>query len=64
MNRVDTYLTSLASMLAATPRAALEAIEHILWDTYQRDGTILVCVGMVVAHRLRRISQVIWQNGR
>jgi D-sedoheptulose 7-phosphate isomerase len=43
MNRVDSYLTSLASVLAATPRAALDAIENILWDTYQRDGTIFVC---------------------
>jgi D-sedoheptulose 7-phosphate isomerase len=43
MNRVDTYLSSLASMLAATPREPLQAIEQILWETYARDGTIIVC---------------------
>lgn len=43
MDRVDAYLTSLAQALGATPRAALRAIEQALWETYERDGTIIVC---------------------
>jgi D-sedoheptulose 7-phosphate isomerase len=43
MHQVDSYLTSLASMLAATPREPLQAIEQALWETYERDGTIIVC---------------------
>jgi D-sedoheptulose 7-phosphate isomerase len=43
MSRVDSYLTSLARALAATPGEQLVAIEQIFWETYQRDGTILVC---------------------
>jgi D-sedoheptulose 7-phosphate isomerase len=43
MSRLDTYLTELAAALTATPRAPLEAIGQALWETYQRDGTIIVC---------------------
>jgi D-sedoheptulose 7-phosphate isomerase len=43
MDRVDSYLASLAQVLAATPREPLRAIEQALWETYERDGTILVC---------------------
>ena len=43
MDRVHTYLTSLANAIAATPREALQEIEQALWETYERDGTIIVC---------------------
>ncbi|HWQ14644.1 MAG TPA: SIS domain-containing protein [Roseiflexaceae bacterium] len=43
MDRVDHYLTSLAQALARTPREPLWAIEQALWETYERDGTIIVC---------------------
>jgi D-sedoheptulose 7-phosphate isomerase len=41
--RIDTYFTSLAAVLTATPREPLTAIEQALWETYERDGTIIVC---------------------
>ncbi|HMO58713.1 MAG TPA: SIS domain-containing protein [Roseiflexaceae bacterium] len=41
--RIDSYLTSLAAVLAQTPRAPLAAIEQMLWETYERDATIIVC---------------------
>jgi D-sedoheptulose 7-phosphate isomerase len=41
--RVDQYLTSLATTLAAVPCESLRAIEEALWQTYRRDGTIIVC---------------------
>ncbi len=41
--RVDGYLASLAETLAAVPREPLRAIEKALWQTYLRDGTIIVC---------------------
>lgn len=40
---VDGYLTSLAATLAAVPREPLHAIEETLWQTYLRDGTIIIC---------------------
>lgn len=43
MERVDRYLNELAAKLAATPRAPIAAIEQALWETYERDGTIIVC---------------------
>jgi D-sedoheptulose 7-phosphate isomerase len=43
MERIDTYLTSLASVLSATPREPLRAIAAALFETYQRDGTIIIC---------------------
>ncbi len=43
MNRVDQYLASLSAMLTATPREPILEIEQALWETYQRDGTIIVC---------------------
>lgn len=43
MNRVNQYLESLSAVLSATPREPLQAIEQLLWETYQRDGTIIVC---------------------
>jgi D-sedoheptulose 7-phosphate isomerase len=43
MQRIDQYLTELAAALAATPREPLHAFERALWETYARDGTIIVC---------------------
>ncbi|MEN9939082.1 MAG: hypothetical protein RLZZ387_5661 [Chloroflexota bacterium] len=43
MSRVDTYLASLAAALTNVPAGPLAAIEQALWETYQRDGTIIVC---------------------
>ena len=43
MARLDNYLTTLATTLAAVPREPLRAIEDALWATYQRDGTIIIC---------------------
>ncbi len=43
MDRIDSYFTQLAARLAETPRGPLAAIERALWETYQRDGTIIVC---------------------
>ncbi len=43
MHRIDRYFAQLAETLAATPRGPLEAIEQALWETYERDGTIIVC---------------------
>jgi D-sedoheptulose 7-phosphate isomerase len=43
MDRLTTYIEELAAALAATPREPLRAIEQVLWETYQRDGTIIVC---------------------
>jgi D-sedoheptulose 7-phosphate isomerase len=43
MERVDQYLTSLAQALTSTPREPLGLIEQALWQTYERDGTIIVC---------------------
>ncbi|NWG21618.1 MAG: SIS domain-containing protein [Chloroflexi bacterium] len=43
MTRLDGYLASLATALAAVPRESLRAIEDALWQTYQRDGTIIIC---------------------
>jgi D-sedoheptulose 7-phosphate isomerase len=43
MDQLDAYLTTLAQTLAATPRAPLRMIEDALWETYERDGTIIVC---------------------
>jgi D-sedoheptulose 7-phosphate isomerase len=43
MHRIDRYLSDVAAALAATPREPLRAIEQALWETYQRDGTIIIC---------------------
>ena len=43
MQRIDAYLNELAAALAATPREPLHAIERALWETYERDATIVVC---------------------
>ena len=43
MEQLDTYLTELARTLAAIPRDALTAVAQALWETYERDGTIVIC---------------------
>jgi D-sedoheptulose 7-phosphate isomerase len=43
MDHLNTYLEELSAALAATPREPLRQIEQALWQTYQRDGTIIVC---------------------
>lgn len=43
MDRIDTYMAQLAEALQATPRDQLAAVAQALWETYQRDGAIIVC---------------------
>src|SRR5689334_22998173 len=43
MEQLDIYLTQLARTLAAIPRPALEQVAQALWQTYERDATIIVC---------------------
>lgn len=43
VQRIDRYLNEVAAALVATPREPLEAIERALWETYERDATIVVC---------------------
>ncbi|MGQ9549453.1 MAG: D-sedoheptulose-7-phosphate isomerase [Roseiflexus sp.] len=41
--RIDEYLASLATTLTTVPRDPLHAIEEALWQTYLRDGAIIIC---------------------
>jgi D-sedoheptulose 7-phosphate isomerase len=43
LEQLDIYLTQLARTLAAIPRDALVSVTQALWETYERDGTIIVC---------------------
>jgi D-sedoheptulose 7-phosphate isomerase len=43
LKQLDTYLTQLARTLEEIPREALAAVAQALWETYQRDGTIIIC---------------------
>jgi D-sedoheptulose 7-phosphate isomerase len=43
LEQLDTYLAQLACTLAAIPRDSLAAVAQALWETYERDGTIIVC---------------------
>src|SRR4051794_28153485 len=43
MERIDRYLARLAETLTAMPSEPQQVIEQALWDTYQRDGTIIIC---------------------
>ena len=43
MELLDAYLRDVAGALLSLPQRALEAIDEALWETYARDGTILVC---------------------
>lgn len=40
---LDSYLNQVADALANIPRPALERVSRALWETYRRDGTILIC---------------------
>ena len=43
LEQLDTYLAQLAHTLAEIPRDALQAVAQALWETYERDGTIIIC---------------------
>jgi D-sedoheptulose 7-phosphate isomerase len=43
MEQLDIYLLQVAHTLTHLPRPQIEAIAQALWETYERDGTILVC---------------------
>ena len=43
MENIGAYLESLATTLSATPQESLQSIEHSLWETYERDGAIIIC---------------------
>jgi D-sedoheptulose 7-phosphate isomerase len=43
MSRTSSYLGSLAQALAAVPAEQLAALEQALWETYEKDGTIIAC---------------------
>lgn len=43
MPAINTYLDQVAEALRQTPSGPLDAIEEALWETYKRDGTIIVC---------------------
>jgi D-sedoheptulose 7-phosphate isomerase len=43
MQIIDHYLTEVAATLTATPREPLHLIAQALWETYTRDGTIIIC---------------------
>jgi D-sedoheptulose 7-phosphate isomerase len=43
LEQLDTYLTQLERTLAEISRDALGAVAQALWETYERDGTIIIC---------------------
>jgi D-sedoheptulose 7-phosphate isomerase len=43
LQQLDTYLRQLGHMLLHMPRDPLEQVRQALWETYERDGTILIC---------------------
>jgi len=43
MNHFEQYMVDLAGALATAPREPLQQIADVLWETYQRDGTIITC---------------------
>src|SRR5215203_3246107 len=40
---LNTYLSQVAQTLSQVPRQPLDRIAEALWETYERDGTILIC---------------------
>jgi D-sedoheptulose 7-phosphate isomerase len=40
---LNTYLQEVAQTLSQLPRQPLDRIAEALWETYERDGTILIC---------------------
>jgi D-sedoheptulose 7-phosphate isomerase len=43
MEHLHTYLSEMVYTLDRLPRQPLQAISAALWETYERDGTIIVC---------------------
>lgn len=43
MNQLNHYLGQVAQTLLLLPQQPLDAIAEALWETYERDGTIIVC---------------------
>src|SRR5215212_3476544 len=43
LEELDAYLLKVAQTLIRLPRDPLEQIAQALWETYERDGTILIC---------------------
>jgi D-sedoheptulose 7-phosphate isomerase len=43
MEHLDLYLSQLTRTLAILPREPLQRIARALWETYEHDGTILIC---------------------
>jgi len=43
MRSLDAYLNQIAQTLMEIPRGPVETIAELLWETYRRDGTILIC---------------------
>src|SRR5215216_5505653 len=43
LEELDAYLLQVAQTLIHLPRDPLEQIAQALWETYERDGTILIC---------------------
>lgn len=40
---LNTYLLQVAQTLSQVPRQPLDQIAEAVWETYERDGTILIC---------------------
>ena len=40
---LNTYLLQIAQTLSHVPRQPLDQIAEAIWETYERDGTILIC---------------------
>ena len=43
MEHLDIYLSQVARTLTTLPREPLQRIAQALWETYDHDGTILIC---------------------
>jgi D-sedoheptulose 7-phosphate isomerase len=43
MEHLHTYLSEMVYTLDRLPRQPLKAIAQALWETYERDGTIIIC---------------------
>lgn len=43
IEELNAYLLQIAQTLSQLPHQPLEQIAEALWETYQRDGTILIC---------------------
>ncbi len=43
IDELNTYLLQVAQTLSQLPRQPLDHIGEAIWETYERDGTILIC---------------------